>query len=54
MAESSLCKWMASFREEEPGCLPCRLSEVSSWTKVARRGIAAAVFTVAARTVASL
>lgn len=40
VAESSLYKWMARFREEDPGRFPRRLSEASSWMKVTRRGIA--------------
>ena len=38
VAESSLCKWMARFREEDPGRFPRRSSEVSSWMRVTRRG----------------
>lgn len=38
VAESSLCKWMARFCEEDPGRFPRRSSEVSSWMRVTRRG----------------
>uniref|UniRef100_UPI003AF00CE7 IS66 family insertion sequence element accessory protein TnpA n=1 Tax=Adlercreutzia sp. TaxID=1872387 RepID=UPI003AF00CE7 len=48
VAESSLYKWMARFREEDPNRFPRRSSEASSWMKVARRGIADAVAIVAA------
>ena len=48
VAESSLYKWMARFREEDPDRFPRSSSEASSWMKVARRGIADAVAIVAA------
>lgn len=48
VAESSLYKWMARFREEDPGRFPRRSSEASSWMKVERRRIADAVAIVAA------
>lgn len=48
VAESSLYKWIARFREEDPDRFPRRSSEVSSWMKVTRRGIADAVAIVAA------
>lgn len=38
VAESSLRKWTARFREEEPRRFSRRSSEVSSWMRVARRG----------------
>lgn len=38
VAESSLCKRMVRFREEDPGRFSRRLSEVSSWMRVTRRG----------------
>lgn len=34
----SLCKWMASFREEDPDRFLCRSSEASSWMRTTRRG----------------
>lgn len=40
VAESSLYKWIARFREEDPDRFPRRLSEASSWMKVTRRGVA--------------
>ena len=43
VAESSLYKWIARFREEDPDRFLRRSSEVSSWMKVTRRGIADAV-----------
>ena len=48
VAESSLYKWMARFREEDPDRFPRRSSEASRWMKVTRRGIADAVAIVAA------
>lgn len=48
VAESSLCKWMARFREGDSGRFPCRSSEASSRIKATRRGIADAVAIVAA------
>lgn len=48
VAESSLYKWIAHFREEDPDRFPRRSSEASSWMKVTRRGIADAVAIVAA------
>ena len=48
MAESSLCKRTARFREEDPDRFPRRSSEASSWMKVTRRGIADAAAIVAA------
>ena len=38
VAESSLCKRMVRFREEEPRPFPRRSSEASSWMRVARHG----------------
>ena len=40
VAESSLYKWMARFREEDPERFPRRSSEASSWIKVTREGTA--------------
>lgn len=40
VSKSSLCKWMARFREEEPGRFPRRSSEASNWMKVTAGGIA--------------
>lgn len=48
VAESSLYKWMARFREEDPDRFPRRSSEASSWMKVTRPGIADAAAIVAA------
>lgn len=48
VAEFSLCKWMACFREEDLDRFPCRLSESSSWMKVTRRGIADAMAIITA------
>lgn len=39
---SSMYRWLAVFREEEPGRLGGKNSETSGWVKVARQGIAAA------------
>lgn len=38
VAESSLCKWMARSVRRNPGRFSRRLSEVSSWMRVTRRG----------------
>lgn len=40
VSKSSLYKWMARFREEEPGRFPRRSSEASNWIKVTAAGIA--------------
>lgn len=40
VSKSSLYKWMARFREEEPGRSPRRSSEASNWMKVTAGGIA--------------
>lgn len=40
VSKSSLYKWMARFREEEPGRFPRRSSEASNWMKVTAGGIA--------------
>lgn len=40
VSESNLYRWMACFREEEPGRFPRRSSKGSDWAKVARAGIA--------------
>ena len=37
---SSLYKWMARFREEEPGRFPQRSSVATNWIEVTRDGIA--------------
>ena len=34
VSESNLYRWMARFREEEPGRFPRRSSEASNWIKV--------------------
>lgn len=51
VAESSLYKWMARFREEDPERFPRRSSETSNWMKVTRRGIADAAAIVPAASV---
>lgn len=40
VGQSCLYKWMARFREEEPGRFPSRSSVASNWVKVTRAGIA--------------
>ena len=40
ISESGLCRWMARFREEEPGRFPRRSSKASNWIKVTSAGIA--------------
>ena len=40
VSESNLYRWMARFREEEPGRFPRRSSEASNWIKVTAGGIA--------------
>lgn len=40
VSESNLCRWMARFREEEPGRFPRRSSKASNWIKVTAGGIA--------------
>ena len=42
VSESSLYKWMARFRKEEPDRFPRRSSEASSWIKLTREGMAEA------------
>lgn len=39
---SSMYRWLAVFREEEPGRFGGKNSETSGWVKVTRQGIAAA------------
>lgn len=39
VAESSLYKWMARLREEDPDRFPRRSSEASNWMKVTRGGM---------------
>ncbi len=39
---SSMYRWLAVFREEEPGRFGGKSSETSGWVKVTRQGIAAA------------
>ena len=48
VAESSLYKWMARFREEDPDRFPRRSSEASNWMKVTRGGMSDAVAIVPA------
>lgn len=49
VSESNLYRWMACFREEEPGrSPPLRSSKASDWVKVTRAGIANAKATVPA------
>ena len=45
VSESNLYRWMARFREEEPGRFPRRSSEASNWIKVTAGGIALNPFT---------
>ena len=40
VSESNLYRWMARFREEEPGRFPRRSSTASNWIKVTAGGIA--------------
>ena len=40
VSESGLYRWMARFREEEPGRFPRRSSGASNWIKVTAGGIA--------------
>lgn len=40
VSESNLYRWMARFREEEPGRFPRRSSKASNWIKVTAGGIA--------------
>lgn len=40
--KSSLYRWLAVFRDEDPGRFAGKNSETSGWVKVARDGIAAA------------
>lgn len=40
VSESNLYRWMARFREEEPGRFPRRSSEASNWIEVTAGGIA--------------
>ena len=40
VSESGLYRWMARFREEEPGRFPRRSSKASNWIKVTAAGIA--------------
>ena len=40
VSESGLYRWMARFREEEPGRFPRRSSGASNWIKVTSAGIA--------------
>ena len=40
--KSSLCRWLAVFRDEDPGRFAGKNSETSGWVKVACDGIAAA------------
>ena len=57
VAESSLYKWMARFREEDPDRFPRRSSEASSWMKVTLAipaGAAEADIAAAMRAAASL
>ena len=42
VSKSSLYKWMAKFRGEEPGRFPGKGSEATGWMEVTRDGIAAA------------
>lgn len=42
MNRSSIYRWLAVFREEEPGRFGGKNSETSGWVKVTRQGIAAA------------
>ena len=48
VAESSLYKWMARFREEDPDRFPRRSSEASNWIKMTRCGMSDAVAIVPA------
>ena len=48
VAESSLYKWMARFREEDPDRFPRRSSEASNWIKVTCGGMSDAVAIVPA------
>ena len=48
VAESSLYKWMARFREEDPDRFPRRSSEASNWIKMTRCGMSGAVAIVPA------
>lgn len=49
VCKSSLYKWMARFREEEPGCFPRRNSAATNWIEVSRDDIAAACAIVPVR-----
>lgn len=49
VSESNLYRWMARFREEEPGRFPRRSSKASNWIKVTAGGIADAKAIVPAR-----
>ena len=40
VSESGLYRWMARFREEEPGRFPRRSGKASNWIKVTAGGIA--------------
>ena len=40
--KSSLYRWIAVFRDDEPGRFSSRNAETSGWVKVTRDGIAAA------------
>ena len=42
MNKSSLYRWLAVFRDEDPGRFAGKNSETSGWVKVARDGIVAA------------
>lgn len=47
VCKSSLYKWMALFRKEEPGCFPRRSSAATNWIEVRRDDIADACAIVA-------
>ena len=47
VCKSSLYKWMALFRKEEPGCFPRRSSATTNWIEVRRDDIADACAIVA-------
>ena len=53
VSPSSLYKWMARFREEEPGRFPRRSSKASNWIKVTAGGIADAKAILTASAAAS-
>ena len=42
VSRSSLYRWLAVFRDEDPGRFAGKSSETSGWVKVVRGGIAAA------------